>query len=50
MIQILSEWKNDKLHVACRAVCCGCGERILYVYDLSDDATNMVYENDKLSD
>jgi hypothetical protein len=41
---------NDKLHVAYRAVCCGCGERILYVYDLSGDAPKMVYENDKLSD
>lgn len=41
---------NDKFHVAYRVVCCGCGERILYVYDLSGDAPKMVYENDKLSD
>ncbi|HMK34173.1 MAG TPA: hypothetical protein VK463_03830 [Desulfomonilaceae bacterium] len=41
---------NDKIHIAFRSWCCGCGQRILYVYDLSGSTPKIVYENDKLSD
>jgi len=40
---------NEKLHLAYTLWCCGCGERILYVYDLSGKIPKKVYENDKLS-
>jgi hypothetical protein len=41
---------NDKPYIAYTMQCCGCGVRILYVYDLSGDLPEKVYENDKLSD
>ncbi len=41
---------NDKLYLSYNLECCGCGLRILYVYDLSGELPEKVYENDKLSD
>jgi hypothetical protein len=41
---------NDKLHLAYTVYCCGCGLRILCVYDLSGEAPMKVYENSSLSD
>ncbi|MEW6140255.1 MAG: hypothetical protein AB1733_18705 [Thermodesulfobacteriota bacterium] len=41
---------NDKLHFTYILRCCGCGESISYVYDLSGEVPTKVYQNDKLSD
>ncbi len=42
---------NNKLHLAyIGAGCCGCGEWILYVYDVSGKVPKKVYENGSLSD
>jgi hypothetical protein len=40
----------EKLHLSYTCFCCGCGEVIFYVYDLSGKTPKIVYQNGKFSD